>query len=139
MASGNTRQKEAYRILKKLNVFTCLKSYHPILVGTIPIHVDVDGSDLDIICEVNQVDVFQAEVEQTFGSFDDFSCFVTEFQGLKQITIAFTYQGWPIELFGQSVPTKEQNGYKHMLIESRILEHVGESGRNSSLSGRSRG
>jgi len=34
---------------------------------------------------------------------------------------------WSIEIFAQPIPTSRQNGFKHMMIEHRILKLRGES------------
>jgi len=34
----------------------------------------------------------------------------------------FAYAGFPIEIFGQPRPTREQHAYLHMLAEARLLE-----------------
>jgi hypothetical protein len=43
-------------------LFDILLAYDPVLAGTIPLDVDVPGSDLDIICCCADTDVFAAEV-----------------------------------------------------------------------------
>ncbi|WP_343643838.1 DUF4269 domain-containing protein [Chryseobacterium sp.] len=53
LKDGNERQKRAYEILTKYRVFEKLKDYSPILAGTVPIEIDIKGSDLDLIFEVD--------------------------------------------------------------------------------------
>jgi len=50
---GNEKQKRAYEILTKYKIFEKLDNYSPLLTGTIPIEIDIESSDLDIICEVD--------------------------------------------------------------------------------------
>jgi len=52
LSKGNIKQRKSYEILKKINIFNILYEFKPILVGTIPIEIDIENSDLDIICEV---------------------------------------------------------------------------------------
>lgn len=47
---GNNRQQQAYSTLMSNFILEKLKYFDPILVGTIPINIDIEGSDLDIIC-----------------------------------------------------------------------------------------
>ncbi|MGV2488720.1 UNVERIFIED_CONTAM: DUF4269 domain-containing protein, partial [Bacillus mycoides] len=47
---GNNRQRQAYSILTNNQILSKLKQFDPILVGTIPINIDIENSDLDIIC-----------------------------------------------------------------------------------------
>ena len=58
LKSGNERQKKAYHVLTDNNILEKLAFYHPILVGTIPININIESSDLDIICEVYDNDEF---------------------------------------------------------------------------------
>ena len=53
LENGNEKQKRAYKVLSKYQIFEKLKDYSPILAVTIPIEIDIEGSDLDIICEVD--------------------------------------------------------------------------------------
>jgi hypothetical protein len=46
---------------------------------------------------------------------------------------------WPIEIFGQPVPTINQNGYRHMVIEARLLEIFGDSFRHQIIDLKSNG
>jgi hypothetical protein len=53
LKDGNERQKKAYEVLTKYRIFEKLKDYSPILAGTVPIEIDINGSDLDIILDVD--------------------------------------------------------------------------------------
>ncbi|PTT32500.1 DUF4269 domain-containing protein, partial [Chryseobacterium sp. HMWF028] len=46
LKDGNERQGRAYEVLTKYNVFEKLSNYSPVLAGTIPIEIDIEGSDL---------------------------------------------------------------------------------------------
>ena len=60
LKKGTPRQREAYETLLRLGVFISLSSYTPVLTGTIPIDVDIETSDLDIVCEAHDLDAFDA-------------------------------------------------------------------------------
>ena len=117
LQSGNTRQKAAYNILTEINIFPVLKGFDPILVGTIPIEIDILSSDLDIICNALDLKVFQGIITQRFGEYQDFSDWFNNDAYIAN----FRYKNFELEIYGRSQPTILQNGYKHMLIESRIL------------------
>ena len=51
----------------------------------------------------------------------------------------FTYQDFFIEIFGQNRPVKEQEAYRHMLIEYKILEEKGENFRQEILALKKKG
>jgi hypothetical protein len=95
-------------------------------VGTVPIGINVAGSDLDIICEVQDFDRFELIVIDYFKDYHEFSVVRRQVEGNERIKINFTIEEWQIEIFGQSKPTTEQNGYIHMVIEDRMLSMYGD-------------
>ncbi|UOE47867.1 DUF4269 domain-containing protein [Mucilaginibacter sp. SMC90] len=127
LAQGNLRQKAAYAALNENKILDSLKSYQPLLVGTIPINIDIPGSDLDIICHYKDEGNFELTLRKHFSSFPGFQISHSIINGLKTIICNFTIGTWPVEVFGQKLPTKQQNGYLHMIAEFRLLELYGET------------
>lgn len=125
LAEGNETQRSAYEILMKLKVIQSLRSYDPILIGTVPVDLNIAGSDLDIACEVSDMKVFVQRAYELYGACDGYRCIHRMKDEVDRAVVHFVYAGWPIEIFGQPVPTKQQNGYKHMIVEARILELLG--------------
>lgn len=133
LMEGNPRQQEVYRVLRRLGVMEVLEPYHPVLVGTVPLDVDIPGSDLDVICHVEEGDreAFEALLKDTFGSCGDFEYAAREVDGLLRQVGRFQYEGWAVEIFGQPLPVEEQNGYRHMVVEYRLLELLVDRGREA--------
>lgn len=128
LKDGNERQKKAYEILTKHRVFDKLKDYSPILVGTVPIEIDIEGSDLDLIFEVDlkfEEDFLDDLMWSRFIPYD-VDVEYPIINGEKCITLNFMLDGFPIEIFGQNKPTREQNAYLHMMAEYKILKEKGE-------------
>lgn len=121
---GTAVQKEVYNLLLELNIMNLLKDYNPLLVGTIPLGIQVEGSDLDIICEVYDPVKFKALVVRYFGAMEGFVSESRVVQGIPRTKINFMVKGWPIELFGQPRRTELQNGYLHMIVEAEILAQM---------------
>ncbi|MEO3945442.1 DUF4269 domain-containing protein [Gorillibacterium sp. CAU 1737] len=118
MREGTPRQQEAARVLEELHLEEELGGYSPRLVGTVPIGIDVDGSDLDVICEAQDLEAWCRDVTARFHHHAGFRC---SGAGRASATANFVHEGWEIELFAQDRPTDEQNGYRHMVVEERIL------------------
>ncbi|MFD1178341.1 DUF4269 domain-containing protein [Paenibacillus puldeungensis] len=125
LREGNERQKRAYCVMIELGILEALAPYYPVLAGTFPLDIDVPGSDLDIICEVYDSVAFERDVVQHYGKNPDFTCKRKMVSNVLQIVVNFSYKGFLFELFGQPVPVIEQNAYKHMVIEYRILQFAG--------------
>lgn len=126
---GNERQKNTYSALNKLKIFKILREYDPTLVGTIPIEIDILESDLDIICEVYDLEEFEGLVIKSFNKYDNFRIGRQTVKGLLTSLSYFGYSNFLIEIFGQPKPVIEQNGYRHMIVEKKLLEISGESAR----------
>ncbi|WP_239616841.1 DUF4269 domain-containing protein [Cohnella mopanensis] len=123
---GNKTQTEIYHILSKNMVLQIIQNHNPILVGTIPIGINIETSDLDIICEVKDFDEFERLCNEHFRDHHGFLITRREVEGIERIKINFMIENWPIEIFGQNKPTTEQNGYLHMIIEDRMLTMYGK-------------
>ncbi|MDQ1769694.1 DUF4269 domain-containing protein [Labilibaculum sp. A4] len=124
--SGSAIQKRAFKCLNKLQVFNLLAEYSPILTGTIPIGISIDSSDLDITCRFMDADKFERKMENLFRDQTDFKIQQKEKNGYWVVVASFTYQDFPFEIFGSLFPPTDQNSYRHMLIEHRILQLLGE-------------
>ncbi|MCD1118128.1 DUF4269 domain-containing protein [Chryseobacterium turcicum] len=105
---GNEKQKRAYEVLTKYKIFTILDDYSPILAGTIPIEIDIEGSDLDIICEVEDQMKFEAFLIQNFSE-NDLKIEKITMKGEDSIICNFKLEEFPIEIFAQNKPTTQHN------------------------------
>ncbi len=121
LKQGNSKQKLAYHVLVKNQVLETLEAFNPILVGTIPINIDIETSDLDIICFVPDKPDFQNLIIEKFGEAAEFKIWENNITNPSAIVSSFMLDGFEIELFGQNIPTSQQNAYRHMLIEHQIL------------------
>ncbi|MDN5284391.1 MAG: hypothetical protein JWR38_665 [Mucilaginibacter sp.] len=126
LAAGTTRQLAAYQLLKKYRLLETLHTFDPILAGTIPINIDIENSDLDIICCFTDKARFQQLIISAFAGFNGFTIVDTVINQQETIVANFSVDGCPIEVFGQYVPTREQNAYRHMIAEHQLLTHYGE-------------
>ncbi|PRA09212.1 MULTISPECIES: DUF4269 domain-containing protein [Paenibacillus] len=130
LASGNTRQQDAYYVLQSSGLLEILADYHPYPAGTVPIDIDIPGSDLDLLCYAEDLDVFEAEMYNRIGAVAEFQCV----RGgdlpdqRPYVTCNLQVGHWPVEIFAQSVPVNRQNAYLHMIVEWRLLQLWGDAG-----------
>ncbi|WP_245987108.1 DUF4269 domain-containing protein [Maribacter vaceletii] len=125
MKFGNERQKNAFSEIKKYKILDKLKKYNPILVGTIPIGIDLPESDLDIICECQNHSEFSAYLSENFSDKMEFKLYSIKQNGIKSTIAEFKTDNFLFDIFGQNIPTQKQNAYRHMIIENRILNEKG--------------
>ncbi|MGE7822783.1 DUF4269 domain-containing protein [Paenibacillus sp. NPDC093718] len=127
---GSNKQKQAAMVIDELRLWDHLKPYNPILVGTIPIGIDIDSSDLDIICHVTDFTCFEREFKTRYSEdVTNFTCFSRTVNNVDRSVARFRYKGWEFEVFAQPLPSTSQNGYRHMIVEYKLLKRLGEAAR----------
>ncbi|MFI8712577.1 DUF4269 domain-containing protein [Brevibacillus brevis] len=124
LGRGTMRQKAAWKAIQQTHIMEVLADYRPVLAGTIPLDIDVEKSDLDIICESHDLDQFEQVVRKAFGCLTGFEVTQLDLKGIPTCVISFFTAGFWFELFAQPVAVEKQNAYRHMDIEARLL-HIG--------------
>ncbi|WP_017185850.1 DUF4269 domain-containing protein [Alkalibacillus haloalkaliphilus] len=122
MNSGNCRQRQAVAAIKRLGVLTDLSKYAPIVCGTIPLQIDLEESDLDIILYITNLNQFEQEVFNLYGHLPDFTLERKLIRAEAVVKANFNFGGFEFEFFGQDQPTHKQHAYLHMVIQAEILK-----------------
>lgn len=115
---GNKKQQAAYHALHDVGILKHFIDFDPILVGTIPIDIDIATSDLDIILYAQN---FQQIATIVHKNYQQQSNFHDHYRHDAYIA-NFVEHGFEFELFAQDKPVIQQNAYLHMLVEYRILQ-----------------
>lgn len=129
LLDGNERQRRAYYALQDLKIIEVLLNHTPVLVGTIPIGIDVESSDLDIVCHVCDLDKFSQLVIDAFGQSVGFRIKQKLVKGIPSVVASVFHAGFRVEIFGQPVEVTEQHAYRHMVVEDRLLLIGGDAAR----------
>lgn len=122
LAEGNPRQRHCYDVLTRTRVMEILAPYDAVLAGTIPLGIDIQSSDLDVICEVHDFDAFSVFMREHFGQYEDFNI---RYLDRDRVVCGFFEEEEEVEVYGSIVPSRQTNGFRHMLIESRLLKILG--------------
>ncbi|MUG43960.1 DUF4269 domain-containing protein [Paenibacillus woosongensis] len=118
---GTPIQRQAYKAINELSIINDMAKYNPVLCGTIPISIDVYHSDLDMIMEVHEPDIFKKEVQLLYGHLSGFVINELTVNHIPTIMANFRFEGFEFELFGQAKPVEQQNAYLHMIVEHHLL------------------
>lgn len=130
LKNGNQKQRNAFEVLTQHKILSNLAEFDPILVGTIPINIDIENSDLDIICYWKDKASFIEKIILFFEKEAGFAIREIFINDRDSVVANFKIEDFEIEVFGQNIPTKDQNGYRHMLIENEILQSKGNDFRS---------
>ena len=126
LKTGSHVQRKGYEVLTKVSVLDVLKKYDATLVGTLPIDIFIESSDLDVICFAEDFKSFANDVIHHFGSQDSFEIFETKVKDMQTIIARFHAKGFDFEIFAQAIQVKEQAAYMHMVVEEKILRTKGD-------------
>lgn len=124
LMEGNPRQRKVYHILKEIEILDILEDFSPIVVGTIPLAIDIETSDLDIVCQFKEKeeDIRKILLEH----FGDYQNFTIRQMGIDAYAYNFWYEGCEIEVYASKMPTEQSNSYRHLLIASRLISLYGD-------------
>jgi len=124
--------------IDRLQVMGILKMFDPRIAGTLPLGIDVPGSDIDVLCHAPDAGAFAQLVWSAFGSEAEFSLRQWTGDG-RPVVASFEAYGWAFELFGHSSPVALQRGWRHFEVERRLLALGGAPFRRAVLEKRRRG
>lgn len=82
MKNGHERQNLAFDEIKKYKISEILEEYNPILIGTIPIGIDLPKSGLDIICECENQSEFRIYLSREFPERKDYKIYTVNHYGI---------------------------------------------------------
>jgi putative acetyltransferase len=125
LRNGTQRQQQAFKVLQDLAVFDLLASFGPVLAGTIPLEIDLPGSDLDILLQYDDMQALKEILETHYQHRERFSAEIKSIRGVECVVVRFREQEEQIELFGHPLPAIEQYAFRHMVQEYRCLEAGG--------------
>ena len=126
LSGGTLSQRQAHAALTGTNVPGLLEPFDPVLAGTIPLDIDVDGSDLDIICCVPDATRFAMIVNDAFSGCDGYVLRRGPVQDELTTLVRFRAAGCLFEIFGQDKPVALQAAVVHLDVEARLLDFGGE-------------
>ncbi len=121
LAHGTDSQRRGHAVLTELRLLPALAVFDAVLIGTFPLDLDLPGSDLDIACSAEDLDACAVRVAQLYGDRSGYRARRAIHTGDPALVIEFETGGFTIQVFAQAIPVTRQRGYRHMLIEERLL------------------
>mgnify|MGYP000848850853 CR=1 FL=1 len=126
LKNGSEIQRKSFNLLKEYMVFEHLSEYNPILIGTIPIDIAIEESDLDIACEVYDLKEFEKNCLKHFGIHKEYNFKIKTLRGKEVGIVNFKIADMRVELYAEGIVVTEQYGYKHMVKEHHLLMQFGQ-------------
>ncbi len=108
-------------VINDLDLLVRLAKFTPAVIGTPPIGLAIETSDIDIACSSHDLQGFAKVATKEFGQMDDFSIRSISHLDAPATIASFVAFDWKIELFCQTIPVSRQWGYRHFVLEERLL------------------
>ncbi|MDF0540958.1 DUF4269 domain-containing protein [Sphingobium sp. H39-3-25] len=106
--------------LARLDILETLARFDPHIAGTPPLGIAMPSSDIDILCHAPDAAAFADVLWSAFSGHQGFA--MRQWAGGERAVIAtFVAEGWAFELFGSPLPVARQAGWRHFLVEQRLL------------------
>ncbi len=139
LAKGSIVQKRIHGLFSSLGIFDDLEKYDPVLVGTFPLGINIEGSDLDILMHCDELIILTKRLVHLYGSLDGFYIEIKKKYDKDVLICRFNFQGFPFEIYATDIPVEKQRAYLHMIKEYKILNHQGESFKNQVIALKKKG
>ena len=107
--------------IDQLALLDTLTDFDPVVIGTPPLGIATDKSDIDIACSASNLDVFAKFAKQQFAHYQDFQLRDIDHLNEPASVVTFKALDWEFELFCQTLKTAEQWGVRHFIVEQRLL------------------
>jgi len=137
---GRTPEERPHYLeaLHRTGLMFLLAGFDPHVAGTPPLGLKLPTSDIDVLCHVPDPIEFSAVLWKHLKNAADFS-FYQQVYGDRPVIASFTAHGWTFELFGQARPVRDQDGWRHFLVERRLLALGGTRFRTAIMRQRAHG
>lgn len=141
LAEGSPRQRRAFHALQDTAVFERLAANDGsvALVGSLPIDLALDDSDIDLVTSVEDLRLAAARDRELFGACEGFQSSRGVGAGGQFHLTRFRVSGEWFEIFTQATPIPRQNAVVHLLVEARILGLAGTAFRERVMRAREAG
>ncbi|MTI11291.1 DUF4269 domain-containing protein [Curvivirga aplysinae] len=107
--------------LSRLNLLEILKEFTPAVIGTPPLDIEIELSDIDIACYTKDLDGFQAHLNDHLGHLKQFQSHRYIRNQVPTVLTSFHAYEWEFEIFCQNIPVCYQWGVRHFHVEQRLL------------------
>lgn len=125
--------KLVFQSLIELNILSSLKSFQPVIVGTIPLAIATSNSDLELLLSFEDRNSLENQLTQQFSRFQEYEMQRKNYDSTETLVCRFKYNNLRFEIFAQPKSTYKQRAFRHFQVEGRLLKIGGTNFQNKVL------
>lgn len=125
-----THQLRYYEAVEQLQLGRRLQQWNWQLSGLLPLGIEIDDAEIDVVCSCADPAIFAETVWNEFGAAGEFRIWQRTTKE-QSVVARFRAFGWEVEIYGSSVPLRQQLAVRHYEIEKRLLCLGGDRLRSS--------
>ncbi len=110
-------------LVTELNLFEIFKDKNPFIAGSIPLAIDVSGSEIDFLVSYQNGFDFKSKCTELFGGLPGFEMSQGHANGADYSLCRFNHHEIPFQIFSSVGSTYSQNGFLHFQIEEKLLKY----------------
>lgn len=116
------RFEDAAEVLHQSGIMDSLAAYSPTVVSTLWVGLDIEGSDIDILCHYADQSSYVQAVESRCSDFSEYQQQSRD----DHVITRFNLADYPVEIYASNQAVTEQAGYIHFQVMKRLVELGGE-------------
>lgn len=121
LARGTERQRRAFEAIESSALIESLKNHSPVLIGAIPLDVDVDTSPIEVVCSSENLEAFAQSLRERWAFADGFKLIHTVANGQPAIKARFRSLGFDVRILAQAMSVFQQPKVVTLLLAARLL------------------
>ena len=126
LLGGSAAQRQAYGVLRTFGLPDVLARFDAVLVGAVSLDLGGEGSDLDLACNVQDLEGFQRVLKDLFGDAPGFWTIRKRIDGRHSVVSWFNAGKFGIGISGEDLPVRDQTRVRLTAVEDRLLRIGGE-------------
>lgn len=123
----SNKKDRAQRAIDEIAILESLKPFQAAVVSTIFVELDLDASDIDIICCYADPADYLSSLSDLFENYDGFQIC----QNGEVIIANFWFCGFEFEIYATSLEVQQQAAYRHYKIMERLTAEGGPNFKRS--------
>jgi len=126
LETGTPRQQAAYHAIQNSRILDLLQDFSPVLTGLIPLGLEEESTDLDVLVEAYDLDKFLLHAYRSLQQHVPLTIESLILDSVNTLIVTFRFEKVTFNIVAKPMPVHQTTPYRHMLAMSRLLAVGGD-------------